>query len=188
MPVICLFVYTCKREQCKHLPAHGVTRGPRCARWSCFRWPRRAVWQAVCVCVCVCVCVLRCGCWSSPALCLCQLDTSCQCLSTVSELGESAGTLLLSERWKEKKLCVCVFSCISVPQGQLWAVCLEKGQLTCPQASSGLLSIWGATHLLVNINHWLFAAICFYDIAMTWPVCTCWFPSSIHMILNDTSY
>lgn len=28
---------------------------------------------------------LRCGCWSSPALCLCQLDTSCQCLYTVSE-------------------------------------------------------------------------------------------------------
>lgn len=42
----------------------------------------------------VCVCCWRCGCWSSPALCLCQLDTSCQCLSMVSE--EKWGSHLLN--------------------------------------------------------------------------------------------
>lgn len=36
----------------------------------------------------VCVCSWRSGCWSWPALCLCQLDTSCQCLSTVSEVSD----------------------------------------------------------------------------------------------------
>lgn len=41
--------------------------------------------KAVTVKTIVCICFWRFGCWSSPALCLCQLDTSCQYLFTVSE-------------------------------------------------------------------------------------------------------
>lgn len=41
---------------------------------------RGEIWQSVSLLL-----VLRCGWWSSPALCLCQLDMSCQCLSMVSE-------------------------------------------------------------------------------------------------------
>lgn len=52
-----------------------------------FRW-RREIWQSVCLLL-----VRRCGCWSSPALYHCQLDTSCQCLSMVSK-GKGLGWVL----------------------------------------------------------------------------------------------
>lgn len=79
------------------------------------------------VCVCVLL-VLRCGCWSSPALCLCQLDTSCQCLSTVSEGTERhlvSGVCLAASFYQNVKTEVLTAKFFAI-QEQLWAVCLEK--------------------------------------------------------------
>lgn len=72
--VLCSLYLTCKQT----LFSICADEWWRISRAAC-------VSKAVRVDLTVSVCCWRCGCWSSPALCLCQLDTSCQCLSTVSE-------------------------------------------------------------------------------------------------------
>ena len=68
-------------EQCKRFPAHALWRWLIC--YDAFASKAAEIWQSVSLLL-----FLRCGCWSSPALCLCQLDTSCQYLSMVSDKTE----------------------------------------------------------------------------------------------------